>query len=405
MSTHHTQSAQHSIAAETPSLKQGPQNLAAQTHSTMQQPSNESGRNTPGLHHPFPTVDLQSLSVPSDVNHRQSANNNDLDAFASAFPEFDSSASPYIPSDIDWLLSSTNDTLAAAAAPAPDQFERDLEQALAGFEPSQLNYINNLNTVDFSQQQFFLHRGAPTSLSHPGPLSAITASSESAYGDDRSESHYNPYSPQGSLVNAANPSHFNAAIYQALENFTVDLASFGLSDSTQSAIQPSQTTRLPLNNPIQPPSVNFDQLMPSSTASGHSFSSFEDSGMSLRDTSPNDRSNNSDDGEREFGTSTNLNGNYQQVPPQSAIDPRKKYQCPNCPRGSSPFVASRNTFVLKLSQPLLAHSTSKPTWLPMIPTASNPMYAPMRDVVAPFQGSTTLVAISCPSTRTRVASR
>lgn len=327
MSTHHhSQSAQHSIAAETRGLKQ-PQNLE-QTHTTMQQPSSDSGRNTPGLTHPFP-IDLQTLSVPS----QQASFQADLEVLASAFPELDSSASPYPPSDIDWLLSSTNDPITTAAAPAPDQFERDLEQALAGFEPSQLNYINNLNTVDFSQQQFFLHRGAPTSLSHPGPLSAITASSESTY-DDRSESHYNPYSPQGSLVNAVNPSHFNAHLYQALESFTTDLAAFGLSEPTQSAIQPSQTTRLPLNNPIQPPTVKFEQLMPSSTASGHSYSSFDDSGMSLRDTSPNERGN-SDEGENEFGTSTNLNGNFQQVPPQSAIDPRKKYQCPNCPRGSS----------------------------------------------------------------------
>jgi hypothetical protein len=298
------------------------------------QPSNDSGRNTPGLNHPFP-LNLQSFDPATDIHRPQP----DLDPLASAFPDLDSGVSPYIPSDIDWLLSSTNDPLSTIAAPAPDQdqFERDLEQALAGFEPSQINYINNLNTVDFSQQQFSLFRGAPTSLSHPGPHSAITASSESAYGDDRSESHYNPYSPQGSLVNAANPSHFNAAIYQALENFSADLAAFGLSDSSQVAIQPSQTTRGPLTNHNQPPSISFDQLMPSSTASGHSFSSFEDSGNLMRDHSPNEHGN-SDDGEREFGTSTNLLGNYQQVPPQSHIDPRKKYQCPNCPRGSLPFI-------------------------------------------------------------------
>jgi hypothetical protein len=401
MSTHHSQAAQHPIAADSSSLKHS-QNLP-QTHSAMQQPSNESGRNTPGLNHPFP-LNLQSFDPPTDIYHSQP----DLDALASAFPELDSGASPYIPSDIDWLLSSTNDPLSTAAASAPDQdqFERDLEQALAGFEPSQINYINNLNTVDFSQQQFSLYRGAPTSLSHPGPHSAITASSESAYGDDRSESHYNPYSPQGSLVNASNPSHFNAAIYQALENFSADLAAFGISDNTQTAIQPSQTTRGPLTNPIQPPSVNFDQLMPSSTTSGHSFSSFEESGNSMRDNSPNEHGN-SEDGEREFGTSTNLLGNYQQVPPQSAIDPRKKYQCPNCPRGLLSLTLSDGTIDLTrvLPQHSLGHSISKLTWPRTTPIGSNHMFAIILDVDDLSLENMISAAIWSPSTKTRAASR
>lgn len=303
--------------------------------------SNESGRNTPGNSTNL-NVNPFDLNLDLELDHRvtqQQPQQPNLDTFAAIFPEFDTSNSLVTPTDLDWLLSAPQEPLAIAAAPAPDQFDRDLEQALASFEPSQLNFINNLNTVDFTQQHFSFHRGAPTSLSHPGPLSAITASSESAYGDDRSESHYNPYSPQGSLVNAANPSHFNPTLFQALENFSADLAAFGLSETGIDSIQPSQLNRAILNNTVQPSTVNLESLMPSSTTSGHSFSSFEDSGVSSMTGQSPEGQRLSDDGatdvEREFGKSTNLVNvaNYPVVPPQSATDPRKKYQCPSCPRG------------------------------------------------------------------------
>ncbi|PVG02292.1 hypothetical protein CPB86DRAFT_870567 [Serendipita vermifera] len=346
------------------------------------------GRNTPSLSNPltslFPPVSASSAPyLDSYQQHHHNQIPPDLDALAAAFPEFDSvtannqahlhtlhsNNASLAGNDLNWLLpSSTNESIIAPAAslPAPDQFDEDLERALADLGPAQLNWLNTLETVDFTQHQFSYHRGG--TLSHPGgPLSVITASSESAYngiGDDgRSESYYNPYSPQGSLVNAANPSQLNPSLYQALENFSADLAAFGLSDSNLNtnpallngtSIQPAQTTATVAAtttspnlignapNPIQPPTVNLDLLMPSSTAS---YSSFDDSGNSARDTSPNDHllhhRLSSDDGaaaiemEREFGTSTNLlsaAAQFAQVPPQSAIDPRKKYQCPSCPR-------------------------------------------------------------------------
>jgi hypothetical protein len=344
------------------------------------------GRNTPSLSNPlsslFPPVSssaqyLDPFQSTAGIHHQIPAD------LAAAFPDFDSATNTNNTSnhntnafhsnsaslagnDLNWLLPSANESIAPAASlPAPDQFDEDLERALADLGPAQLSWLNTLDTVDFTQHQFSYHRGG--TLSHPGgPLSAITASSESAYngiGDDgRSESYYNPYSPQGSLVNAANPSQLNPTLSQALENFSADLAAFGISDNGQNpllngdtSIQPAQTTSSSTSanlhsvspNPIQPPTVNLDLLMPSSTAS---YSSFDDSGNSARDTSPNDhllhlgRLSN-DDGaaaemEREFGTSTNLlsaAANFAQVPPQSAIDPRKKYQCPNCPRGEHPF--------------------------------------------------------------------
>ncbi|CAG8640460.1 2414_t:CDS:2 [Acaulospora colombiana] len=306
------------------------------------------GRNTPSLSNPlsslFPPVSSSTAYLDSYQQHHQIPQ--DLDALAAAFPEFDSvntnSNNNQAPlhnlhsnnaslagNDLNWFLpSSTNESIAPAASlPAPDQFDEDLERALADLGPAQLNWLNTLETVDFTQHQFSYHRGG--TLSHPGgPLSVITASSESAYngiGDDgRSESYYNPYSPQGSLVNAANPSQLNPSLYQALENFSADLAAFGLGDNNLNSnpallngtsIQPAQTTAQATNgpNPIQPPTVNLDLLMPSSTAS---YSSFDDSGNSARDTSPNDHllhhRLSSDEGaaaiemEREFGTSTNL---------------------------------------------------------------------------------------------------
>ena len=186
----------------------------------------------------------------------------------------------------------------------------------------------------------------PTSLSHPGPLSALTASSESAYGaeDNISESYYNPYSPQGSLVNAPNSANArfianNPTLFQALENFSNELAAFGLADTnnlasnnlaTVDAVVPSQTTRS-----IQSNSINLDLLMPSSTTSGASYDDMSSS------PGPNNASERQQESaEREFGSSTGLIGSYVPVPPQSSTDPRKKYQCPSCPRGPSCYSTS-----------------------------------------------------------------
>lgn len=312
----------------------------------------QSGRNTPG-----PTAASTATTAPSysaDLFGSSNFANPDLDAFAAVFPEdltgFDTTNGLVPPSELDWLLPLHQDQLTQAPGPNPDQFDIDLEQALAGIEPSQLNTLNNL-TVDFTQQQFFVHRGTISSLSHPGPLSSITVSSESAYDDNRSESYYNPYSPQGSLVNAANPAAFNPAVYQALEEFSLDLATFGLSDPTpQSSVN---TNLLTLNNTVTPSSVNLDLLMPSSTTSTQSRSSFDElSSVSIPGQSPIGLYVGDDNGdiEREFGTSTRLISptTYPQVQPQSVTDPRKKYQCPNCPRGSFQYhrsVLSNNTIL------------------------------------------------------------
>lgn len=305
--------------------------------------NDESARNTPGNRtNPLPLdFDQQLLGAHNHQPQQSQRQQQQPEQFTTLFPELDTTSSLAPPSDLDWLLTASADPQAPAAAPALDDFERELEQAIASAEPSTLNFLDNLNALDFTQQQFLYHRGAPTSLSHPGPLSAITASSESAYGDDRSELSYNPYSPQGSLVNAANPSHYNAALYQALENFSTNLAAFGLTDNapTLDSIPPTQATRHLFNNQVQQPSVNIDSLMPSSIASAQSFSSIDESGASGH--SPTNRRL-SDEGvaemEREFGKSTNLANvsGFPQVPPQSQTDPRKKYQCPSCPRGSWP---------------------------------------------------------------------
>ncbi|CAG7846703.1 SubName: Full=Uncharacterized protein {ECO:0000313/EMBL:CCA71510.1} [Serendipita indica DSM 11827] len=396
---------------------------------------------------PQPTPSSASATTP---NGGATATNESVDLFAALFTEQDSSlnttSTPLLlqnqssttNSDIDWFatdsalpLTTSSDILLENAAqginnsslPEPDQFEEDLERALAGIEPDQLSYINALQPApDFAQQQYLLHRTAaagpashhsfvqqlqqqqpqqlsnqqanslgvgtplannantfntsiapaasfanqfgfgsftsfggafnshfsgaqsayagfpPTSLSHPGPLSALTASSESAYGaeDNISESYYNPYSPQGSLVNAPNSANArfianNPALFQALENFSNELAAFGLSDATNlgsnhlatiDAVVPSQTTRS-----IQPSSVSLDLLMPSSIASGTSYDELSSS------PGPNNASERQQESaEREFGSSTGLVGSFVPVPPQSATDPRKKYQCPSCPR-------------------------------------------------------------------------
>ncbi|KAG8801943.1 hypothetical protein FRC16_010773 [Serendipita sp. 398] len=369
----------------------------------------------------------QQQQQPPRTNNNNGSGNNNSNNNNSGLDWLNSNDSLSLSHPSDLLV----DSSAPLNVPEPDQFDDDLERVLAGIEPSQLNYINtyqptleeqfllggggsaahdntansqgaggilgtaaqlgsnsnafNTNATAFGTNAFgtsgafgplfgygsFTHYGG-----YGGPGSVVTVSSESAYGggiadDAQSESYYNPYSPQGSLVNAANPSHFNSNLFQALENFSNELAAFGLSDtninpntaitnnnntggsiSGLEGIVPSQT-RLSISgasntgslaaaaaaanpNPttIQPPLLSLDLLMPSSTASGHSFTSSFDDTMS-NNNQRHDGANTDDAAEleREFGTSTGLviNG-FVPVPPQSAVDPRKKYQCPSCPR-------------------------------------------------------------------------
>jgi hypothetical protein len=301
-------------------------------------PSFHSGRSTPSAHIPQAT----------QQQHFADTWNDDI-AFFTALTTAHNPLSTaqhnrrHSAADIDALFLAPDAALPQASlveAPHPDQFESELETFLASADPIERSALDAYNpVVDYSHQAFTNYR-LPGTYSVPGANSIITASSESGYDDGRSESYYNPYSPQGSLVNAANPTslaslHFGIEDFQAL-NFDDPALGF---DAALNLLTPiSQAPPAGQNLNLNPPgsgAISLDLLaMPSSITSQQTRSSYDKG----NDSDGSQHSGGSAERERKFGTIPGIPGipgPYIPVQPQSLMDARKKYQCPSCPRGLS----------------------------------------------------------------------
>ena len=346
-----------------------------QSHSFPQSFQSQSGRSTPSASNPRSATatqhqqqqqfrdtwneDIAFLTALSAANNPQStAQHNRRQSTA----------------DIDALFLAPDAALPQASlvdAPHPDQFESELENFLASADPLERSALDAYNpVVDYTRQVFTNYR-LPGTYSVPGAHSIITASSESGYDDFGSESYYNPYSPQGSLVNAANPTslnslHFGIEDFQAL-NFNDPALGF---DTTIDLLTPiSQAPPVGQNLNLNPPgssAINLDLLtMPSSITSQQTHSSAYDKGHDSDGSQPSDGSI---ERERKFGTIPGIPGQqYVPVQPQSLTDARKKYQCPSCPRGLYPFLMFKRftdlapfCSVCPRVQPQDPHSDSRP---------------------------------------------
>lgn len=370
------------LATDTLNLLQNPQMALAylpdqmQAHSFPQSFQSQSGRSTPSACNP-----QTSHSAPATQQQQQQQQqfgdpwNDDitfLTALAAANnpPHYTRRQST---ADIDALFLAPDAALPQASlveAPHPDQFESELENFLASADPSERSALDAYNpVVDYTRQVFTNYR-LPGTYSVPGGHSIITASSESGYDDFGSESYYNPYSPQGSLVNAANPTsltslHFGIEDFQAL-NFNDPALTFDPALDLLTPISQAPPAGQNLNlNPPGSSAINLDLLtMPSSITSQQTHSSYD----KAHDSDGSQHSDGSLERERKFGTIPGIPGQqYIPVQPQSLTDARKKYQCPSCPRGLYPLLLSKHCtdFATLCSlcsrvQPQDSHSDSRP---------------------------------------------
>ena len=315
-----------------------------QSHSFPQSLQSQSGRSTPSAYNPKTAHSAQATQQQQQQQQFVDTWSDDI-AFLTALAAANNPPSAaqhnrrHSTADIDALFLAPDAALPQASlveAPHPDQFESELENFLASADPIERSALDAYNpVVDYSHQAFTNYR-LPGTYTVAGAPSIITASSESGYDDGRSESYYNPYSPQGSLVNAANPTslaslHFGIEDFQAL-NFNDQGLGFETALNLLTPI--SQAPPVGQNLNLNPPgAINLDLLtMPSSIASQQTHSS-HDKGD---DSDGSQRSDGSAERERKFGTIPGIPGQYVPVQPQSLTDARKKYQCPSCPRGLYP---------------------------------------------------------------------
>lgn len=337
------------LSTEPLNLLQNPQRALGYLPDQMQShnfpQSLQSGRSTPSAYNPQPSHSTQATQQQQQQQFPETWN--DDIAFYTALAAANNPPSTaqhnrrQSTTGIDALFLAPDAALPQASlveAPHPDQFESELENFLASADPIERSALDAYNpVVDYSHQAFTNYR-VPGTYTIAGPHSIVTASSESGYDDGRSESYYNPYSPQGSLVNAANPTslaslHFGIEDFQAL-NFNDPGLGF---DTALSLLTPiSQAPPVSQNLNLNPPgagAINLDLLtMPSSIASQLTHSSYDKG----NDSDGSQRSDGSAERERKFGTIPGIPGQYVPVQPQSLTDARKKYQCPSCPRGLYP---------------------------------------------------------------------
>jgi len=323
------------------------------SHTFSQSFQSQSGRSTPSAYNPQ-THSAQATQQQQQQQLADTWNDALFSAFAAANnpPSTAHHNRRQSTADIDALFLAPDAALPQASlveAPHPDQFDTELENFLASADPIERSALDAYNPiVDYTHQVFTNYR-LPGTYSVPGAHSIITASSESGYDEARSESYYNPYSPQGSLVNAANPTslaslHFGIEDFQAL-NFNDSALGF---DTALNLLTPiSQAPPVGQNLNLNPPgsgAINLDLLtMPSSMNSQQTLSSYDKG----HDSDGSQGSDGSAERERKFGTIPGIPGqSYVPVQPQSLTDARKKYQCPSCPRGWYPLLFSNALLIL-----------------------------------------------------------
>ncbi|KAG8220045.1 hypothetical protein J3R82DRAFT_1061 [Butyriboletus roseoflavus] len=223
-------------------------------------------------------------------------------------------------------------------APHPDLFELELDSSLAAFNEVQLQLL----TVDSNDAYSFLRSDTPTC----GPPSTITVSSESAYEtlSTRSESFYNfsdsSYPPtdcsfpldlemdfQRARIGGSGCSDYGGSAVQGNNNLpmTVDPSTFGslpLSPRTAPAAQPTEPAFKRTSFSDYGGATRIPAVPKSTTADFYGL------GFIGADTvSPSNMA--------QLPTSASpvpQARSVRGVEDQSKEDPRKKYQCPTCPR-------------------------------------------------------------------------
>lgn len=223
-------------------------------------------------------------------------------------------------------------------APHPDLFELELDSSLAAFNEVQLQLL----TVDSNDAYSFLRSDTPTC----GPPSTITVSSESAYEtlSTRSESFYNfsdssyPATDcsfpldlemdfQRARIGGSGCSDYGGSAVQGNNNLpvTVDPSTFGsLPLSPRSAPLPAAETAFKRTSYSDYGGATRIPAVPKSTTAD-----FYGLGFIGADTvSPSNMAQLSTTASP-VPQARSIRG----VEDQSKEDPRKKYQCPTCPRG------------------------------------------------------------------------
>ena len=221
-------------------------------------------------------------------------------------------------------------------APHPDLFELELDSSLAAFNEVQLQLL----TVDSNDAYSFLRSDTPTC----GPPSTITVSSESAYEtlSSHSESFYNFSDSSYQPANCSFPLDLEMDFQR------VRVSNSGCSDYSTSAAMQSNNS-LPVT--VDPSAFGALPVSPRSSPADHSFkrTSYSDYGGASRIPAVPKSSSADYYGLGYLGTDHGVSPNTMSQLPipstvpqaravrglddQSKEDPRKKYQCPTCPRG------------------------------------------------------------------------
>ncbi|KAG2077007.1 hypothetical protein BDR04DRAFT_1067435 [Suillus decipiens] len=210
-------------------------------------------------------------------------------------------------------------------APHPDLFELELDSSLAAFNEVQLQLL----TVDSNDAYSFLRSDTPTC----GPPSTITVSSESAYDtlSTHSESLYNyPDSPSFS-TNYSFPLDLEMDFQRvrvggsACSDYGINSAAQSNNNSLPMTVDPSTFGALPLSP--RSPSVT-------APAADNSYkrTSFSDYGGATRIPAVPKSSSAEYFLNYISNTDPAVAPSNMGVDDQSKDDPRKRYQCPSCPR-------------------------------------------------------------------------
>lgn len=240
----------------------------------------------------------------------------------------------------DFLFQNT-DTL--PSHPDLGEFESEIDSTLEGFEGPE--HLHLLVQNDYS----FIKPG----LNACGPLSAFT---DSAYesSSTRSESAYNPPSPNpGSTYSYAGSTYSSAYELEAMaldfQGVCVDDYTTQSSINSHDSVDPMSFGPLPPTPPRSPPA-------PMSAAKPYARASYSDYGPPRRssmtaDIYPQITFNPAPIGGHSTVSPINISTQLPQVQPsmiqarsiidQQKADPRKKYKCSHCPRGTCPLATHR----------------------------------------------------------------
>lgn len=221
-------------------------------------------------------------------------------------------------------------------APHPDLFELELDSSLAAFNEG---VHLQLLTVDSNDAYSFLRSDTPTC----GPPSTITASSESAYEtlSSRSESFYNFSDSSYSTTNCSFPLDLEMDFQRvrvANSDYGTSAAVQGNTNNIPVTVDPSAFGALPLS-PRSSPTAPVDHSIKRASYSDYGSASHipavprsatADFYLSCMGADPTV----SQSGMSSLPVTSCVlpSRAVRGLEEQSKDDPRKKYQCPTCPR-------------------------------------------------------------------------